>query len=69
MAADPDPNDGIGQASQDEMFAFSQIIASGQKPLEVADIMEKEAKKPKKDGNILNNDDAMAMFSNYLNSG
>jgi hypothetical protein len=40
MAADPDPNDGIGQASQDEMFAFSQIIASGQKPLEVADVME-----------------------------
>lgn len=31
--------------------------------------MEKEQAKPKKDTNILNNDDAMAMFSNYLNSG
>lgn len=66
---DPDPNDGIGTASQDEMFAFSQIIAGGQKPLEVAAAMEKEQAKPKKDTNILNNDDAMAMFSNYLNSG
>jgi hypothetical protein len=43
MASDPDPSDGIGQASQDEMFAFSQIIATGQKPLEIADAMEKEA--------------------------
>ena len=69
MAMDPDPSDGIGTASQDEMFAFSQIIAGGQKPLEVAAAMEKEQAKPKKDTNILNNDDAMAMFSNYLNSG
>ena len=51
------------------MFAFSQIIAGGQKPLEVAAAMENEQAKPKKDTNILNNDDAMAMFSNYLSSG
>lgn len=66
---DPDPSDGIGTASQDEMFAFSQIIAGGQKPLEVAAALEKEQSKPKKDTNILNDDAAMAMFSNYVSSG
>jgi hypothetical protein len=66
---DPDPTDGIGTASADEMFAFSQIIAGGQKPMEVAAAMEKEAAIPKKDGNILNDDTAMSMFSSYLNSG
>jgi len=29
MAMDADPTDGIGTASADEMFAFSQIIATG----------------------------------------
>jgi hypothetical protein len=29
MSMDPDPTDGIGTASSDEMFAFSQIIAGG----------------------------------------
>jgi hypothetical protein len=51
------------------MFAFSQIIAGGQKPLEVAAAMEKEQALPKKDTNILNDDAAMATFSNYLSSG
>lgn len=31
--------------------------------------MEKEQAKPKKDTNILNDDAAMAMFSNYVSSG
>lgn len=63
MSMDPDPSDGIGQASQDEMFAFSQIIAGGGKPMEVAAAMEKEQAIPKKDPNILNDDAAMSMFS------
>lgn len=66
---DPDPSDGIGTASADEMFAFSQIIAGGQKPMEVVAGLEKEQNKPKKDTNILNDDAAMAMFSNYVSSG
>ncbi len=37
-------DDNISTASTDDMFAFSQIVAGGQNPLQVASLMEKEAK-------------------------
>lgn len=36
-------NDDIGKSSADDMFAFSQIVASGGNPMEVAAQIEKDA--------------------------
>lgn len=41
--ADVVGTDDIGKSSADDMFAFSQIVASGGNPMEVAAQMEQEA--------------------------
>ena len=52
------------------MFAFSQIIASGQNPLEVAATLEKEAKKePQKPKNVLDDDNAVAAYAQFMTDG
>lgn len=52
------------------MFAFSQIVAGGQNPLQVAAQMEKELKKPvvKKIGG-LDEDTAVAAYAEFMSSG
>lgn len=53
------------------MFAFSQIIASGGNPLQVAAAMEKDniANKPKPAVNALDDDSSVAMFAQYMATG
>ena len=49
------------------MFAFSQIAAAGANPSAVIENLEKEASKPKpKPKNILNDDQAMAAFAEFM---
>ena len=65
-----DGDDSIAQSSTDDMFAFSQIIAGGQNPMQVANQIEKEAKKPvvKKIGG-LDEDQAVAAYAEFMSSG
>ena len=62
---DPDTSDSIGTSSADDMFAFSQIIASGGNPLQVAAQMEKDeiANRPKASLNALDDDSSVAVFA------
>lgn len=63
-------NDDISKSNADEMFAFSQIIASGQNPLEVAAKLEKEAKKEEaKPKNVLDDDSAVAAYAQFMGDG
>ena len=62
--------DDIGTASTDDMFAFSQIITAGANPMQVATEIEKEATKavaPPKP--VLDDDQAMAAFSEFVSNG
>ena len=45
LGDDTAPTDTIAASSTDEMFAFSQIIASGEKVSEITTAMEKESVK------------------------
>ena len=59
--------DDIGTASNDAMLAFSQIVEAGQNPMAVAGALEKEiANKNPKPSAPLNDDAAMASFSEYI---
>lgn len=60
--------DDIGTASTDDMFAFSQIITAGANPMQVAAEMEREAKKPPPKP-VLDDDQAMAAFSEFVSNG
>jgi hypothetical protein len=53
------------------MFAFSQIIASGGNPLQVAAQMEKDniANTPKASTNALDDDSSVAVFAAYMATG
>ena len=62
-------NDDIGKSSADDMFAFSQIIAAGGNPMEVAQQMEKEqAAKKVEDKTVggLSEDQAVAAFAEFM---
>ena len=52
------------------MFAFSQIVASGGNPLQVASAIEKDEKEKElarpKPGSPLNDDQAMSAFAAYM---
>ena len=52
------------------MFAFSQIVAGGQNPMQVAADMEKELKKPKpKTIGGIDDDTAVAAYAEFMSSG
>ena len=65
---DPDQEpDSISKSNADDMFAFSQIIASGGNPLAVAAQIEKdEASKVKVSKGGLDDDQAMSAFAAYM---
>ena len=64
---DPDQApDSISQSNADDMFAFSQIIASGGNPLQVASAMEQEVKMAPIKKSALDDDQAMAAFASYM---
>lgn len=56
-------NDGIARSTTDDMFAFSQIIAGGEKVSEVTKALENEGKSTGKDND---EDEAILAFSNTL---
>ena len=61
--------DDIGKSSADDMFAFSQIVAAGGNPMEVAQQMEKEqAAKKVAETNVggLSEDQAVAAFAEFM---
>ena len=61
---DPKKPDDISTASTDDMFAFSQIIAGGQKVSAVTNAIEEENKN--KDKKVDDEDMAVLAFSNTL---
>ena len=59
--------DSISTSNADDMFAFSQIVAAGGNPMQVAAALEAEQKaRPKKSGGPLDDDQAMSAFAAYM---
>jgi hypothetical protein len=65
--ADVVGTDDIGTASTDDMFAFSEIVSAGGNPMAVAEQIERSVKKPKA-ASPLNDDAAMAAFSEFIST-
>lgn len=67
--ADVVGTDDIGKSSADDMFAFSQIVAAGGNPMEVAAQIEKDAKATQVATAApggLSEDQAMAAFAEFM---
>lgn len=61
--------DDIGKSSADDMFAFSQIVAAGGNPMEVASQIEKEQAAKQVAATApggLSEDQAMAAFAEFM---